>query len=49
MSAPSFSDALSILSGTKENVRLYESIVAELGTTNPDAWLPVFYERRNAA
>lgn len=49
LSAPSFSDALSILSGTKENVRLYESIVAELGTTNPDVWLPVFYQRRNAA
>lgn len=49
LSSPAFADSLSILSGTQENVRLYESIVAELGTTNPDVWLPVFYERRNAA
>jgi type IV secretory pathway VirB4 component len=48
LSATAFADALSILSGTKENVHLYEAIAAELGTADPDRWLPVFYERRSA-
>lgn len=45
LSNPDFSDELSILSGTTENVKLLRSIMAEVGP-NPDHWLPIFYERR---
>jgi type IV secretory pathway VirB4 component len=48
LSPQAFANSLAILSGTKENVSLYESISAEIGSTDPDKWLPVFYERRNA-
>jgi type IV secretion system protein VirB4 len=49
LSPQAFANSLAILSGTKENLNLYESISNEIGSTNPDKWLPVFYGRRNAA
>ncbi|ODV41534.1 hypothetical protein AWV79_35830 [Cupriavidus sp. UYMMa02A] len=48
LSNPAFADALSILSGTKANVLLLESIMAEVGT-DPNVWLPIFYERRRGS
>jgi type IV secretion system protein VirB4 len=43
---PSFANELSILSGTAANIGVYDELVAQLGTKNPDKWLPIFYERR---
>jgi len=43
----SFSDELAILSGSSDNVELLDEILAEVGE-DPDVWVPVFHERRNA-
>jgi type IV secretion system protein VirB4 len=38
-------DVVRVLSGTARTVRLLDKILAELGNTNPDVWLPVYMER----
>ncbi len=40
-----FDDEISILSGSTDNVAILESVIAEVGE-HPDAWMPVFQERR---
>ena len=35
-------DELAVLSGTAENVALLHRIMQELGSEDPDVWLPVF-------
>jgi type IV secretion/conjugal transfer VirB4 family ATPase len=42
-----FDDELAILSGSLDNVELLDAITAEVGD-DPNAWLPVFHERRKA-
>ena len=42
-----FDDELAILSGSLDNNELLDEIISEVGD-NPDAWLPVFHERRKA-
>jgi type IV secretory pathway VirB4 component len=42
-----FDDELAILSGSVDNVELLDTITAEVGD-DPNAWLPVFHERRKA-
>jgi type IV secretion/conjugal transfer VirB4 family ATPase len=44
--AGDFGDEIAILSGDEANVRLFDKIVEELGTTDPDIWIPVFQQRR---
>ena len=41
-----FEDELAILSGNTATALLAERLVIEFGD-DPDAWLPVFHERRN--
>nr|WP_255616716.1 VirB4 family type IV secretion/conjugal transfer ATPase [Microvirga puerhi] len=43
-----FDDEIAILSGREETVRLVEEIIAETGP-DPDAWIPVFHQRRKAS
>lgn len=43
------SDEIAVLSGGENNVKLFDSIVAETGSLDPAVWLPIFYQRRKAA
>lgn len=43
-----FGDELAVLSGTTANVELLEKIIAEVGE-DPDVWMPIFQQRRQAA
>ncbi|MDD9329767.1 MAG: VirB4 family type IV secretion/conjugal transfer ATPase [Bartonella sp.] len=36
---------IAVLSGTSRNIELVNQIISEYGT-NPDIWLPIFYERK---
>lgn len=40
-----FGDELEILTGTPESVQLCEQVRHELGSDEPDAWVPVFLDR----
>ncbi|KGW12220.1 VirB4 family type IV secretion system protein [Burkholderia pseudomallei] len=40
-----FEDEIVVLSGNRENVLLMESIIAEVGTDDPDVWLPILQDR----
>ena len=40
-----FDKELVVLSGTSENVNLMNRIIEEVGSENPDVWLPVLQER----
>jgi type IV secretion/conjugal transfer VirB4 family ATPase len=42
-----FDDELAILSGSTDNNELVDQIIAEVGD-DPDAWIPIFHERRKA-
>lgn len=41
-----FEDELAVLSGNAATSRIVERIIADLGTDNPDVWLPVFHSVR---
>ena len=43
----SFSDELSVLSGSSDNIELLDQVLEEVGEVPAD-WLPVFHERRKA-
>ncbi len=43
----SFSDELSLLSGSSDNIELLDQVLEEVGEVPAD-WLPVFHERRKA-
>lgn len=43
-----FDDFLPVISGTTEGIALCEKIRHELGTDNPDVWIPEFTKQINA-
>lgn len=45
LSLKGFDRELTVISGSTESVMIKRAIVAELGSSDPDVWLPEFYKR----
>lgn len=45
MDLSGFDEFMPIISGTHEGIKIYEQVIEELGTKNPDIWIPVFIKK----
>ena len=45
LSLKGFDRELAVISGSTESVMIKRAVIAELGSNDPDVWLPEFYKR----